>query len=155
MGFTIQEIQAGLGPTIQEMPRYGEDWLDYKKVRDELNFLSTMTFEYAATAIRKLPDMQVPLLELSFIRDEPSSKDLLVGILRQLLDIHEGVSIRAKIETLRLKPESMVWIQGVLSLLIKQIMFDNGSLFEDASKLKQGLSYSENNPHTLCDLLLT
>ncbi|KUJ15476.1 uncharacterized protein LY89DRAFT_720013 [Mollisia scopiformis] len=126
--------------SIQNTPRYGQEWLDHQdEICRSLDELSGILSQY--TAMAGLQPYKVAFSDLACVRDEAPG-NLAAMVLRQMLDIYSGVSIKGKIESLRIKPENSVWIKGALMLLVKQFVFESGSPFDDSSILTEGLSYA-------------
>jgi hypothetical protein len=135
--------------SIEATPLHGRAWLDHEEeICQPLERLTGLLSSYAGTALRLVSATRVPLLDLACIRSE-DTKDPLVPILRGLLEIHEGVSIRAHIKSLSLEEEYSMWVKVIMMSLIKHFVFESGSPFEDTTILKKGLSYSK---HMSCPI---
>jgi hypothetical protein len=91
-----------------------------------------------------LKDPRIPLSEIPCVCDETlqpaGATRNAVSILRKLLDVPDGVLIMEKATEAKLEETPCsVWIRGILSFLITDFVFHNGSPFEDATLWRKTL----------------
>ncbi|CZR57992.1 uncharacterized protein PAC_07882 [Phialocephala subalpina] len=138
----LQQSPVSAGAYTVSSPLHGDSFLSQDEIRRPLNELSGKISQYIKMAFTQpSPYPLVPFTEIPCIRHE-SSADPLVPVLRRLLNLGDGVSIRVRIEGLHMGPEeSAIWIKGVLMLLVCDFIFESGSPFEDAPELTDSLSH--------------
>lgn len=137
-----QPEPVSAGPYSIQSPVHGDSFLSQDEIRRPLNELSGKISQYIHMAFTQpTPYPLVPFTEIPCIRHE-SSTNPLVPALRRLLNLGDGISIRAKIEGFHMGPEeNAIWIKGILMLLVCDFIFDSGSPFEDTPEMTESLSY--------------
>lgn len=142
-------------PLSKLSTKFGRERLGDEQIIDALECLSSLTFQYAARACN--PDgplhARTPFLELFTIRYEIDLKERdrdvwFLQILRRMLKIEEGISIRQKVQRMQICPERSLWISGLLAYVIAEAIFTTESAFDDTWHILDGLSYCESSSGT-------
>lgn len=138
--------QAAIPPPRKIETKFGADWLDDAELRAHLMDLACLVEQYTNSAcfddlgpFQRLPILNVPCIQ----KETENSTNSLVSTLRKMLDIHEGVSLRAAIQDTHQELDNAWWINGVLIFLIGEFIFKNKDPFENPQILKQSINYRE------------
>ncbi|KAH8781552.1 hypothetical protein F5882DRAFT_379597 [Hyaloscypha sp. PMI_1271] len=131
-------VPGGPGNSVSDHGAWPED----AEIREPLQALTGIMQQYTGTTTMarnqlSLINPQTPILDIPCIRDETlhsnGTAHNAIHILRQLLDVPEGVLIKQKVTEANLQDTtSSVWIRSILSFLITKFVFYSGSPFEDA-----------------------
>ncbi|EKD14088.1 uncharacterized protein L3040_007910 [Drepanopeziza brunnea f. sp. 'multigermtubi'] len=125
-------------------PRFGREWLDDDEIGEMLDKLSNYLMQYTAAACAHPwpPHGRMSFLDIPCIQDEGFAGHApLLDALRSVLDVPAGVSVKEKIESMKLAPEKSMWIRSILLHLVSKFVFESGSPFEDARPWKEGLEF--------------
>jgi hypothetical protein len=126
-------------------------WPEDGEVRGPLQHLTGMMQQYTGNttmARNKLSPIspQTRILDIPCIRDETLNQSAgranhAIGVIRNLLDVPEGVLVKHKIEEVKLQDMTcQIWIRGILSFFVSAFVFDSGSPFEDVVLWKKILA---------------
>jgi len=128
-------------------------WPEDADIREPLQALTGILQQYTGTSTMARNQLsqinpQTPVLDIPCVRDESLQAagvaQNAILILRQLLDVPDGVLIRQKVTEAKLQDTTCsVWIRGVLSFLINEFVFHSGSPFEDATLWRTLLAKSK------------
>lgn len=141
------------GPVVHgsmtRLPKFGDKPLEDGTLRDFLRPFSGLLTDYSAKATNKptAPNLKVPIWDIPCVRDEVLSPaagrvNNFVSQLRQLLDVPDGVTIKAKVDICRLFGyRNSLWARGILVSLFSDAVFHQGSPFESDDILHQSLQY--------------
>ncbi|PMD53750.1 uncharacterized protein K444DRAFT_146014 [Hyaloscypha bicolor E] len=132
-------VPGGPGNSVSDHGAWPED----AEIREPLQALTGIMQQYTGTTTMarnqlSLINPQTPILDIPCIRDETlhsnGTANNAINILRQLLDVSEGVLIKQKVTEANLQDTtSSVWIRSILSFLVTKFVFYSGSPFEDAT----------------------
>lgn len=113
--------------------------------------MSGQLANYIATATNKsiLPNARMSILDNVCVRDEildPAAGPTkpIVPLLRNLLNVPDGVTIKEKAESCQLHEyRNSIWIRAVLVSVFSDVVFHYGSPFNDDLLLRESLQDSE------------
>lgn len=137
--------------SITRLPRFGNERLQDDALRERLRQLSGLLTNYMASANQKptIPNTRTAIWDNNLVRDEilNSATGLsksLVPLLRNLLNIPDGVSIKEKVTACELfEYRNPTWIRAILVSLFSKFVFHQSSPFEDDVLLLDSLEYSK------------
>jgi hypothetical protein len=148
-------VQDYLSPvvhgSITRLPKFGNERLDDDVLRDPLRQLSGLLANYMATASNKptLPNAWTSIWDNSCVHDEGLGSAAgptkpIVPLLRKLLDVPEGVSVKEKVENCQLHEyRNSIWLRAILVSLFSDFVFHQGSPYDDDKLLHESLTYGK------------
>lgn len=137
--------------------QFGAAWLDDIELKTHLITLTGLVEQYTNNAGFDFPGPfpRLPILDVLCIQsEEENTTNSLVLTLRKMLDIHEGVSLRAAIQETGQEADKPFWINTVLIFLIEVFIFRNIDPFENPQVLKQSIKYRESASPVLSGIML-
>jgi hypothetical protein len=125
---------------IDPIPENGT-WPEDADIREPLQALTGILQQYTGTSTMSRNQLsqinpQTRILDIPCIRDEilqvAGTAQKVVGVIRELLDVPEGVLIREKVAEAKLQDTTCsICIRSILSFLITNFVFHSGSPFEE------------------------